>query len=98
MVLLALGAPRGYQGRYVRSVAQILNAIGPRSKGVHDGTVWTILARARHHGLVCRELAGRTYFYELTAGGLRRVAWILGQKKAAIKAVGNPKRDKEERE
>lgn len=78
------------------SVSQILKELGPRSEGTHEGTVWTILARARQNGLVSRDKKGRTYFYALTDGGIRRTKWILKKKAKALKIAANPNRDKED--
>jgi predicted transcriptional regulator len=72
-------------------VVQILDALGPRGEGVHEGTVWTILARARQNGLVTRKKDGRTYFYSLTDGGVRRVEWLLKKKTKVMKVAANPK-------
>jgi len=78
------------------SVAGVLEAMGPRSESVHEGTIWTILSRARQNGLVRRELAGRTYLYELTAGGDRRVRWIeINRAQDEVTAVANPPDDGE---
>lgn len=46
--------------------------------GVTEGTVWTILSRARGNGLVRREKAADGLWrYALTGGGRRRVVWII---------------------
>ena len=72
-------------------IDEILERLGPRSGGVSAGTIWTILDRARNNGLVRREKRGRIFFYELTDGGYRRVAWIKGAKAARRpRAVANP--------
>jgi len=76
------------------SVSQVLGELGPRSSGTHEGTVWTILARARQNGLVSREKRGRTYFYSLTDGGIRRVEWIQKKKAKVLKIAANPKEEK----
>jgi DNA-binding transcriptional regulator PaaX len=73
------------------SATQILKNLGPHSEGTHEGTIWTILCRARHNGLVSRKKAGRSFFYELTDGGNRRVKWILGKKVKVMKIAANPK-------
>lgn len=79
------------------SIDEILERLGPRSDGVSTGTIWTILDRARHNGLVRREKEGRTFFYELTDGGRRRVDWIKGAKAARRpRAVANPGKNGEE--
>jgi DNA-binding PadR family transcriptional regulator len=75
------------------SIDEILSKLGPRSGSVTHGTVWTTLDRQRGLGLVQREQRGRTYFYSLTEGGQRRVAWIRGSSKSAVRrprAVANP--------
>ena len=78
-----------------KSSAEILNLIGPHAETVHQGTIWTILSRARLNGLVARERIGRSYFYRLTDGGQRRTAWILQQaSKGKRLAVANPKKEK----
>lgn len=78
---------------------QILSSLRPRRETVHQGTIWTILSRARMNGLVSREKIGRAFFYSLTGGGKRRVEWILSMKKEEKKEVrriaANPK-EKEE--
>ena len=76
---------------------QILSSLGPRRETVHQGTVWTILSRARMNGLVSREKVGRAFFYSLTGGGERRVEWILSQKQKQVRRVAANPKEKEER-
>lgn len=85
------------------TVDQIVERIVPRSEGVNNGTVWTILERARENGLVTCGIKAeqkRPYRYALTEGGLRRVAWIKGKLKMklkpAVRAVANPVEVEEE--
>jgi DNA-binding PadR family transcriptional regulator len=81
------------------SIDEILDQIGPRSDGVTHGTIWTILDRATHHGLLRREKKGRSFIYSLTDGGERRIRWIQKKAKAklpAVRVVANPKSGEEE--
>lgn len=80
------------------TVDEILERLGPHSDTVNNGTVWTILERARLNGLVtCGVKAEqkRPYRYSLTDGGVRRIVWIKGKfkrkSKPELRAVANPK-------
>lgn len=84
------------------SIYEIMSKLGPRREGVTHSTIWITLDRARLNGLIRREKRegrGRTYFYSLTDGGQRRVAWIKDGKAARRpKAVANPDLEKEGKE
>lgn len=86
------------------TVDEILERLGSHTDTVNNGTVWTIVERARLHGLVtCGVKAEqkRPYHYSLTDGGLRRVAWIKSKfkrklKPADLRVVANPTEKEEE--
>jgi DNA-binding PadR family transcriptional regulator len=86
------------------TVDDILARLGPHNDTVNNGTVWTIVERARLQGLVTCGVKSEQkppYRYSLTDGGLRRVAWIKSQfkrklKPAELKVVANPVEKEEE--
>jgi DNA-binding PadR family transcriptional regulator len=70
-----------------KSTTEVLSALGLRTKTekrdeedvvpVTHGSIWNILDRARHNGLVSRSSSkDGPIAYSLTNGGKRRVAWI----------------------
>ena len=85
------------------TVDEILERLGPHRDTVNNGTVWTILERARQNGLVScgtKSEQKRPYRYALTDGGLRRVKWIKGALKRKdlpeLRVVANPGKGEEE--
>lgn len=86
------------------TVNEVLARLGPHTDTVNNGTVWTILERARLNGLVTcgvKSEQKRPYKYWLTEGGLRRVVWIKSQfkrklKPAELRVVANPTEKEEE--
>lgn len=80
------------------TIDEILERLGPHNETINNGTIWTIIERARLNGLVtCGVKAEqkRPYKYSLTDGGLRRVAWIKSKfkrklKPAELRVAANP--------
>lgn len=96
-VLLALGDGPA-------TVDEILGRLGPHTDTVNNGTVWTIVERARLLGLVTCGVKSEQkppYRYSLTEGGERRVAWIKSKfnrklKPADLRIAANPALREEE--
>ena len=84
------------------TIDEILERLGPHNETINNGTIWTIVERARMNGLVtCGVKAEqkRPYRYSLTDGGVRRIEWIKGRfkrkAKPDLRAVANPKVEEE---